>query len=64
MTHRIHTLLTLLLLTLTCQFTQAADLPNILWITSEDNGKELGCYGDKYSVTPMNSMTWKRIRMR
>ncbi len=52
MTHRIHTLLTLLLLTLTCQFTQAADLPNILWITSEDNGKELGCYGDKYSVTP------------
>ncbi len=26
--------------------------PNILWITSEDNGPELGCYGDKYSDTP------------
>lgn len=30
----------------------AADLPNILWITSEDNGPELGCYGDDYAVTP------------
>ena len=27
-------------------------LPNILWITSEDNGPELGCYGDKYSKSP------------
>jgi arylsulfatase A-like enzyme len=26
--------------------------PNILWITSEDIGPELGCYGDKYAVTP------------
>ena len=26
--------------------------PNILWITSEDNGTELGCYGDDYSDTP------------
>ena len=33
-------------------FTQAADLPNILWITSEDNGPHLGCYGDKYAETP------------
>lgn len=30
----------------------AADLPNILWITSEDNGPELGCYGDEYADTP------------
>ncbi len=30
----------------------AADLPNILWLTSEDNGPELGCYGDAYSVSP------------
>ena len=30
----------------------AADRPNILWITSEDNGPHLGCYGDKYAVTP------------
>ena len=30
----------------------AADLPNILWLTSEDNGPHLGCYGDKYADTP------------
>ena len=27
-------------------------LPNILWITSEDNGPQLGCYGDQYSKSP------------
>ncbi len=26
--------------------------PNILWLTSEDNGPHLGCYGDEYAVTP------------
>ena len=26
--------------------------PNILWITSEDNGPELGCYGDTFATTP------------
>ena len=26
--------------------------PNILWITSEDNGPQLGCYGDSYAQTP------------
>jgi arylsulfatase A-like enzyme len=26
--------------------------PNILWITSEDNGPQLGCYGDAYATTP------------
>lgn len=30
----------------------AQDRPNILWITSEDNGPHLGCYGDKYTITP------------
>lgn len=30
----------------------AADRPNVLWITSEDNGPQLGCYGDTYAVTP------------
>lgn len=25
-------------------------LPNILWITSEDNGPQLGCYGDKFQI--------------
>ena len=26
--------------------------PNILWIVSEDNGPNLGCFGDKFAVTP------------
>ena len=26
--------------------------PNILWITSEDNGPELGAYGDQFADTP------------
>ena len=30
----------------------AAELPNILWITNEDMGPNLGCYGDEYAVTP------------
>lgn len=30
----------------------AADRPNILWLTAEDHGPHLGCYGDKYAVTP------------
>lgn len=36
--------------TLTAQENQP--LPNILWITSEDNGPQLGCYGDDYADTP------------
>jgi len=27
-------------------------LPNILWITSEDNSPLLGCYGDEFATTP------------
>ena len=30
----------------------AADRPNILWITSEDNSPYLGCYGDPLAQTP------------
>jgi N-sulfoglucosamine sulfohydrolase len=30
----------------------AADRPNVLWITSEDNSPLLGCYGDKNARTP------------
>ena len=38
---------------LTC-LAQGAEnaLPNILWLTSEDNGPHMGCYGDKYATTP------------
>ena len=32
--------------------TSPADRPNILWITSEDHGPHLGCYGDLYADTP------------
>ena len=30
----------------------AEDKPNILWVTSEDNGPALGCYGDTFADTP------------
>ena len=30
----------------------SADRPNILWLTSEDHGPELGCYGDTLARTP------------
>jgi len=30
----------------------AGERPNILWITSEDNGQYLGCYGDPVARTP------------
>ncbi|MCB1062529.1 MAG: sulfatase-like hydrolase/transferase [Verrucomicrobiae bacterium] len=41
----------------------AADRPNILWITSEDNGPHLGCYGDAYSVSPnLDALAKKSLR--
>lgn len=30
----------------------AAERPNILWLTSEDHGPHMGCYGDSYATTP------------
>jgi N-sulfoglucosamine sulfohydrolase len=30
----------------------AADRPNILWISLEDISPDLGCYGDKYAISP------------
>lgn len=50
-----------LLCTVVCRLTRAEDRsqaeiglrpPNVLLITSEDNGPELGCYGDPYVRTP------------
>ncbi|MEW6159037.1 MAG: sulfatase, partial [Verrucomicrobiota bacterium] len=26
--------------------------PNILWLTSEDHGPQMGCYGDRFATTP------------
>jgi len=31
---------------------RSEDKPNILWVTSEDNGPALGCYGDAFADTP------------
>lgn len=28
------------------------NLPNILWLTSEDHGPQMGCYGDENATTP------------
>ena len=36
----------------TTQSAHATSRPNILWLTSEDNGPHLGCYGDSYATTP------------
>jgi arylsulfatase A-like enzyme len=33
-------------------YAAAAPRPNILWITTEDIGQQLGSYGDSYAVTP------------
>jgi uncharacterized sulfatase len=39
------------------------DRPNILWITCEDTGPELGCYGDKYATTPnLDALAAKGLR--
>jgi arylsulfatase A-like enzyme len=41
------------LLSLPARHKGAADqLPNILWLTSEDHGPHLGCYGDSFATTP------------
>jgi arylsulfatase A-like enzyme len=29
-----------------------APRPNVLWISCEDTGPQIGCYGDKYALTP------------
>ncbi|WP_435011267.1 sulfatase-like hydrolase/transferase [Tundrisphaera lichenicola] len=31
---------------------EGQDRPNILWLTSEDHGTQMGCYGDRYANTP------------
>lgn len=38
--------------TLSLVVAQPSQRPNILWITSEDNGPQLGCYGDDFATTP------------
>ena len=35
-----------------CKERIPTELPNIIWLTSEDNSPFFGCYGDKFSTTP------------
>lgn len=42
----------LLLISSTCSQLWAAELPNVLWITTEDMSPNLGCYGDDNATTP------------
>ena len=43
----------------------AADRPNVLWITSEDMGPNLGCYGDAYATTPhLDRLAARGLRYR
>jgi uncharacterized sulfatase len=52
---------------LVCVGTASAEqkLPNILWLTSEDNGQQLGCYGDAYADTPnLDRLAEKSLRYK
>ncbi|MEQ2010546.1 MAG: sulfatase-like hydrolase/transferase, partial [Limisphaerales bacterium] len=43
----------------------AAERPNILWITSEDNSPYLGCYGDALAQTPhLDAFAAQGVRYR
>ena len=35
-----------------CEEKAPKELPNILWLVSEDNSPLLGCYGDEFATTP------------
>ena len=43
---------TALVTTLAITLTADGSQPNVLLIVSEDNGPEIGCYGDPYARTP------------
>lgn len=51
-----HTPLAIAMIAATLSIHQTADAasgkPNILWLTSEDHGPEMGCFGDKIARTP------------
>ncbi len=42
---------------------QQADRPNILWLSIEDTGRHLGCYGDPHAITPtLDALAGRGIR--
>lgn len=39
--------------------------PNLLWLTCEDTGPQLGCYGDRYASTPhLDALAARGLRYR
>ena len=51
--------------TLLCGLLHAAERPNVLWITSEDNSPYLGCYGDPLVHTPnLDRLAAQGVRYR
>ncbi|MBI4875959.1 MAG: sulfatase-like hydrolase/transferase [Acidobacteria bacterium] len=43
----------------------AESRPNILWITCEDTGQQIGAYGDRYAVTPnLDRLAARGVRYR
>lgn len=45
--------------------TAAVPRPNILWLTCEDTGPHLGCYGDAYATTPnLDALAAKGMKYR
>ena len=53
------------LLTSAGVFADDAPRPNILWLTTEDIGPHLGCYGDSYATTPnLDALAARSLRYR
>jgi len=49
----------------TARAAEPASRPNILWITSEDHGPHLGCYGDRFATTPhVDALAKRGLRYR
>ncbi len=49
---KLTTFLTILLAALAPMNAADSARPNILWISSEDHGTQMGCYGDAFATTP------------
>ena len=63
--HLFPAILLIILVLITTATTNAADRPNILWITSEDNSPYLGCYGDPQAHTPnLDRLASQGVRYR
>lgn len=58
-------LASLAVVSLTGVVTAAPARPNILWLTCEDTGPQLGCYGDAYADTPhLDAFARRSLRYR